>query len=108
MAGCVALIVAAGRGSRFGGDLPKQYRRLGGVPLLRHSLETFRRHPRVTAVRAVIHPDDRARYDEAAAGLDLLPPVDGGAERQDSVRLGLESVADLPPDMVLIHDAARP
>ena len=77
MAGCVALIVAAGRGSRFGGELPKQYRRLGGVPMLRHCLETFRRHPGVSDVRVVIHPDDRARYDEAADGLGLLPPVAG-------------------------------
>jgi len=108
MAGCVALIVAAGRGTRFGGDLPKQYRLLGGVPLLRHSLETFSRHPAVSGVRVVIHPDDRARYDEAAAGLDPLAPVAGGAERQDSVRLGLESLEALAPDRVLIHDAARP
>ncbi|HEX7006245.1 MAG TPA: bifunctional 2-C-methyl-D-erythritol 4-phosphate cytidylyltransferase/2-C-methyl-D-erythritol 2,4-cyclodiphosphate synthase [Alphaproteobacteria bacterium] len=108
MAGCVALIVAAGRGVRFGGDLPKQYRRLGGVPVLRHSLEAFARHPHIDAVRAVIHPDDRPLYDEAAAGLDLLPPVAGGAERQDSVRLGLESLESLAPDHVLIHDAARP
>jgi 2-C-methyl-D-erythritol 4-phosphate cytidylyltransferase/2-C-methyl-D-erythritol 2,4-cyclodiphosphate synthase len=108
MAGCVALIVAAGRGARFGGDLPKQYRRLGGVPLLRHSLETFCRQPRVSDVRVVIHPDDRALYDEAAHGLDALPPVAGGAERQDSVRLGLESLESLGPDRVLIHDAARP
>jgi 2-C-methyl-D-erythritol 4-phosphate cytidylyltransferase/2-C-methyl-D-erythritol 2,4-cyclodiphosphate synthase len=108
MAGCVALIVAAGRGARFGGDLPKQYRRLGGVPLLRHSLATFCRHPRISGVRVVIHPDDRALYDEAAHGLDALPPVAGGAERQDSVRLGLESLESLGPDRVLIHDAARP
>jgi 2-C-methyl-D-erythritol 4-phosphate cytidylyltransferase/2-C-methyl-D-erythritol 2,4-cyclodiphosphate synthase len=108
MTGCVALIVAAGRGSRFGGDLPKQYRRLGGVPLLRHSLETFCGHARVAHVRVVIHPDDRALYDEAAHGLRALPPVAGGAERQDSVRLGLESLEGLAPDRVLIHDAARP
>jgi 2-C-methyl-D-erythritol 4-phosphate cytidylyltransferase / 2-C-methyl-D-erythritol 2,4-cyclodiphosphate synthase len=108
MAGCVALIVAAGRGARFGGGLPKQYRRLGGVPLLRHCLTTFASHPQIAAVRVVIHPDDRGRYDEAAAGLDLLPPVPGGAERQDSVRLGLESLESLAPDRVLIHDAARP
>jgi len=58
MTGCIALVVAAGRGARFGGAMPKQYRRLGGRPLIRHSLEAFRRHPGVLAVRAVIHPDD--------------------------------------------------
>jgi 2-C-methyl-D-erythritol 4-phosphate cytidylyltransferase/2-C-methyl-D-erythritol 2,4-cyclodiphosphate synthase len=108
MTECVALIVAAGRGTRAGGALPKQYRALGGRPVLRWSLERFGSHPRIGAVRAVIHPDDRALYDEAAAGLDLLPPVHGGATRQESVRLGLESLETLRPKTVLIHDAARP
>ncbi len=105
---CVALVVAAGRGARFGGATPKQYLPLAGMPVLRHSLETLRRHPGVGGVRVVFNPDDHDRYDEAAAGLDLLPPVAGGAARQDSVRLGLESVAALAPRRVLIHDAARP
>jgi len=108
MSGCVALVVAAGRGVRFGGDRPKQYQPLLGRPVLRHSLETLCAHPRVDAARVVIHPADRALYDEAAAGLDLLEPVDGGAERQDSVRKGLESLEALAPELVLIHDAARP
>src|SRR5689334_433290 len=108
MAECIGLIVAAGRGTRAGGGLPKQYRELGGRPVLRWSLERFRAHPRVGAVRAVIHPDDRALYDAAAAGLDLLPPVNGGASRQESVRLGLESLEAMRPQTVLIHDAARP
>ena len=105
---CVALVVAAGRGARFGGATPKQYVPIAGMPVLRHSLETLRRHPGVDGVRVVFNPDDRDRYDEAVAGLDLLPPVAGGAARQDSVRLGLESVAALAPRRVLIHDAARP
>lgn len=108
MSGCVALIVAAGRGSRAGGGVPKQYRDLAGQPVLRHSLAVFARHPRVTHIRVMIHPDDRALYQQATAGFDLLPPVPGGATRQDSVRLGLESLADLAPDHVLIHDGARP
>jgi 2-C-methyl-D-erythritol 4-phosphate cytidylyltransferase/2-C-methyl-D-erythritol 2,4-cyclodiphosphate synthase len=108
---CVALIVAAGRGSRAGGtasQLPKQYRDIGGAPVLRRSLETFSRHPQVSAVRAVIHPSDRAIYEHAADGLEVLPPVLGGTTRQESVRLGLESIADRRPASVLIHDAARP
>lgn len=108
MSGCIALVVAAGRGSRCGGERPKQYQRLNGRPVLRHSLETLCGHPQVDAVRVVIHPVDRALYDEAAVGLDLMAPVDGGAERQDSVRLGLESLKEAAPDIVLIHDAARP
>lgn len=108
--GCAVLVVAAGRGQRFGGGLPKQYRDLGGRPVLGHSLATFAAHPEVRRVRAVIHPDDRPLYDHAAAGLPLLEPVPGGASRQESVRLGLESLATLDPapDLVLIHDGARP
>lgn len=108
MAKCVALVVAAGRGRRFGGELPKQYHDLAGRMVLRHSLATFAAHPEVDAVRAVIHPDDRQLYDLAAAGLGLMEPVPGGAQRQDSVRLGLESLAELAPETVLIHDGARP
>ncbi|HEX5078604.1 MAG TPA: 2-C-methyl-D-erythritol 4-phosphate cytidylyltransferase, partial [Geminicoccaceae bacterium] len=107
MANCVGLVVASGRGERFGGALPKQYRRLAGRPVLRHCLEAFAGHPRIDAVRAVIHPDDRALYDEAAEGLDLLEPAHGGPARQDSVRLGLESLLADPPELVLIHDGVR-
>ncbi len=103
------LIVAAGRGHRFGAELPKQYLSLDGRPLLRHSLARFSAHPDVALVRAVIHPDDRPLYDGAAKGLaTLLEPVPGGAERQDSVREGLESLVADAPDKVLIHDGARP
>jgi 2-C-methyl-D-erythritol 4-phosphate cytidylyltransferase/2-C-methyl-D-erythritol 2,4-cyclodiphosphate synthase len=108
MPGCIALIVAAGRGHRFGGELPKQYRLLGGRPLLWYSAAAFSRHPGITAVRAVIHPDDHELYARATEGLCLLEPVMGGIERQDSARLGLESLAPLGPERVLIHDAARP
>jgi len=108
MTGCIALIVAAGRGARFGGSLPKQYRRLGGFPVLRHSAQTFARHPDIAHVRVVIHGDDRVLHDEAVDGLGIGAPVEGGATRQESVRLGLESLEAFAPETVLIHDAARP
>jgi 2-C-methyl-D-erythritol 4-phosphate cytidylyltransferase/2-C-methyl-D-erythritol 2,4-cyclodiphosphate synthase len=108
MSGVAALVVAAGRGSRFGGERPKQYAELGGRPLLRHSLEAFARSPGIDAVTAVIHPDDRELYDRAAAGLELGEPVAGGATRRESVRRGLESLQSMAPDKVLIHDGARP
>ncbi|MFQ5776237.1 MAG: bifunctional 2-C-methyl-D-erythritol 4-phosphate cytidylyltransferase/2-C-methyl-D-erythritol 2,4-cyclodiphosphate synthase [Kiloniellaceae bacterium] len=108
MSGTVALVVAAGRGNRFGAEVPKQYAALGGQPLLRHSLEAFARHARVDAVTAVIHAQDRDLYARAAAGLDLPEPAIGGATRQDSARNGLERIAVLAPDIVLIHDGARP
>jgi 2-C-methyl-D-erythritol 4-phosphate cytidylyltransferase/2-C-methyl-D-erythritol 2,4-cyclodiphosphate synthase len=107
-----ALIVAAGRGTRAGGNKPKQYQMLGGKPLLRHSMETLLSHGAIARVAVVIHPDDSAAYQEAAKGLDdhpkLAPPCLGGAARQDSVRLGLEALARDEPSEVLIHDAARP
>ncbi|MCZ6763496.1 MAG: 2-C-methyl-D-erythritol 4-phosphate cytidylyltransferase, partial [Alphaproteobacteria bacterium] len=103
-----ALIVAAGRGSRFRGEVPKQYVALAGEPVLRHTVRAFKDHGAVASVRVVIHPDDRSHYDAAAVGLGLDPPVEGGASRQESVRLGLESLAGDPPDYILVHDAARP
>lgn len=108
MAKVVALVVAAGRGRRFGGDLPKQYQDLAGRPVLRHTLAALAVNPQIDAVRAVIHPDDIDLYREAAAGLGLLDPVFGGETRQDSVRLGLESLEPLDAKVVLIHDGARP
>lgn len=104
----VALVVAAGRGRRFGGDLPKQYQSLAGRPILRHSLATLAANPQIDGVRVVIHPDDAELYQAAAADLSLLDPVVGGETRQESVLRGLESLGALSPDMVLIHDGARP
>ena len=108
------LIVAAGRGHRVGGPLPKQYRQLAGGTVLGHCVRLFATHPRVNSVRVVIDPADRPLYDDAvrvsegAEAGTLLAPVAGGATRQESVRNGLESLADAPPDLVLIHDGARP
>src|SRR5690349_5747845 len=104
----VALVVAAGRGHRLGGPVPKQYRLLAGIPVLRHSVLAFLDHPCVAAVRAVIHPDDRELYTRAIGGLDLPAPVLGGPTRRVSVLLGLEAIAGQAPDGVLIHDAVRP
>lgn len=106
------LIVAAGRGTRaaMGPAAPKQYRMLGGQPVLARSVTAYAAHPRVGAIQVVIHPDDRALYEASLAGLPgpLRPPVAGGATRQDSVRAGLHALLSAAPDAVLIHDAARP
>ena len=104
----LALVVAAGRGHRFGGSLPKQYAPLAGQPVLRHALAAFARHPGIDGVQAVIHPGDRALYEQAAAGLGLPEPVPGGAARQESVERGLAALAPRKPRRVLIHDGARP
>ena len=108
MSQTIALVVAAGRGSRLGGDRPKQYLPLAGAPILRHTLRALAAHPDISGVRAVIHPDDADAYHAAASGLQAMAPVLGGASRQESVLLGLESLAADPPERVLIHDGARP
>lgn len=110
-ANCVAIVVAAGRGTRAGGTLPKQYQPLSGEPVLRRTLRLFAAHPAVTAVLAVIHSDDSGLFADSARGLPkILAPVFGGATRQASVRAGLEALAreGNAPDIVLVHDAARP
>lgn len=108
MASVYALVAAAGRGSRFGGALPKQYLPLGDSSVLRHAVAAFARHPRISNVLVTICPEDRELFDRAIDGLRVFPPVAGGATRQDSVRLGLEALAAYRPDRVLIHDGARP
>ncbi|MGU3493180.1 bifunctional 2-C-methyl-D-erythritol 4-phosphate cytidylyltransferase/2-C-methyl-D-erythritol 2,4-cyclodiphosphate synthase [Xanthobacteraceae bacterium A53D] len=106
---CAVLIVAAGRGLRAGGAVPKQYHTLGGESVLRRTLRSFASHPHITAIQVVIHPDDAPLYEAAAAGIDgIRPAVSGGATRQQSVRAGLEALAALAPAGVLVHDGARP
>ena len=102
-----AIIVAAGAGLRAGGGVPKQYRAVAGQPLLRHAVERLLGHSAITGVSVVINPECRALYDAAMAGLTLPEPIAGGATRQESVLAGLESLAADPPDIVLVHDAAR-
>ena len=108
MSTCTALIVAAGRGSRFGGPLPKQYALLAGRPVLRHTLEAYRSAPEINNLRVVIADGDEPHYAAAVVDLDLPGPVLGGASRQQSVLNGLEALAGEAPDFVAIHDAARP
>jgi 2-C-methyl-D-erythritol 4-phosphate cytidylyltransferase/2-C-methyl-D-erythritol 2,4-cyclodiphosphate synthase len=103
-----AVVVAAGRGLRAGGGVPKQYRFLRGEPAIRSPLAAFAGHKAISLVQAVIHPDDRDLYGSATEGLTLLPPVPGGATRQASVLAGLEALASHRVEIVLVHDAARP
>jgi 2-C-methyl-D-erythritol 4-phosphate cytidylyltransferase/2-C-methyl-D-erythritol 2,4-cyclodiphosphate synthase len=102
-----AVIVAAGKGLRAGGQLPKQFALWRGKPLVRHSAEAFAKlgaHPIVVAI-----PEGADRMAaEALAGIEGIRLVTGGATRQLSVRAALEALADASPSAVLIHDAARP
>ena len=111
----VILVVAAGRGSRVGAPEPKQYLKLVGRSLLAHTIERLLAAEPRTRLLVVIHPDDRSLYEASVIDIEdvdarVLPPVPGGATRQDSVRAGLAALAELadPPDLVLIHDGARP
>jgi 2-C-methyl-D-erythritol 4-phosphate cytidylyltransferase / 2-C-methyl-D-erythritol 2,4-cyclodiphosphate synthase len=104
-----AVIVAAGRGQRAGGDIPKQYRALAGAPVIRPTLSAFSSHPSIDVVQPVIHPDDAPLFAAASDGLaKLSKPVGGGATRQISVLAGLQALEARAPELVLIHDAARP
>lgn len=100
-----ALIVAAGSGSRMGGDVPKQYRMLGGKPVLRWAAEALIGHPMISAVRVVIGEGQQQEASSALAALPIGKLIEGGAERADSVKAGLKAVSG---NAVLVHDAARP
>lgn len=100
------LIVAAGSGNRMQSDIPKQYMPLHGKPVLRHAIEPFLQND--ILVRCVISPGHEDFYQQAVGDMDILPPVHGGATRQQSVYAGLKALAAHCPDYVLIHDAARP
>ncbi len=105
-----ALIVAAGRGSRLGGTIPKQYLDIAGEAVLARSIRALL-HPDIDLVQIVIHPDDAGRCREACAAIGdarLLEPVIGGDDRRASVLAGLEALEAHEPATVLIHDAARP
>ncbi|GBR49329.1 2-C-methyl-D-erythritol 4-phosphate cytidylyltransferase [Neokomagataea tanensis NBRC 106556] len=106
-----ALLLAAGRGRRFVESAPhadgasKQFRLLHGKPVIRRAAEALLPH-----VHILLPVGDDPLLAESLAGLDILAPVPGGAERHDSVRNGLEALTALPepPDLVLVHDGARP
>lgn len=100
-----ALIVAAGSGSRMGGDLPKQYRLLGGKSVLAHAVDALAAHPRIAAVRVVIGDGQQDIARAALGDRDVGVLIIGGAQRSDSVRAGLAAVGN---GIVLVHDAARP
>lgn len=105
-----AVIVAAGRGERAGqsAEGPKQYRSIGGRPVIAQTLDTFLSHPRISDVVVAIHADDEDLFRAAAPAAPNLRAVRGGASRQDSVRLALQALEEAGPDIVLIHDAVRP
>lgn len=104
-----AVIVAGGSGNRFGGDLPKQFQLLDGKAVLQRTIEAFQTHQRITDIIVVIGAQDHEHYKAFIhEHQKLLPPVIGGSTRQASVFAGLKALESLAPDLVLVHDAARP
>lgn len=100
-----ALIVAAGSGSRLGGDVPKQFQRIGAKSVLAHAVDALASHPRVNQIRVVIGKGQEALAREALGQREVGVLIVGGVERSDSVCAGLAAVEG---DVILIHDAARP
>ncbi|WP_182179053.1 bifunctional 2-C-methyl-D-erythritol 4-phosphate cytidylyltransferase/2-C-methyl-D-erythritol 2,4-cyclodiphosphate synthase [Methylobacterium radiotolerans] len=114
-AGVAAVVVAAGRGIRIGGGTPKQYRRVGGQAVLTRTLAALAADDAIARIQPVIAADAadffRSCLEELAPAIraKITPPVEGGATRQLSVRAGLEALAaGDAPEIVLVHDAARP
>lgn len=105
------VIVAAGRGERAGtAEGPKQYRPIGGRPVVAHTLRAFLNHPRIGRIIVAIHPDDEELFSAAASDLenDRIMTIHGGPTRQESTRLALLALRDDAPAVVLIHDGVRP
>ncbi len=104
----IALLVAAGKSERMQADMPKPYMHIGEESLLRRTAKLFLTHPGIDGVRVVIRREHHPYYRKAAEGLSMFPCVIGGDTRQESVLRGLESIAHRGPEIVLVHDIARP
>ena len=103
-----AIIVGAGRGVRFGGDIPKQYCLIGNECIFAKTIKSFLNHSKISDVTAVIAYEDKALFSKLCSHLNNVHIVFGEDNRQGSVRNGLNALCDKKPDFVLIHDAARP
>lgn len=98
----IAIIVAAGRGTRAGGPIPKQWQAIMGKRVIDWTIDAFANHPEIHAICVVLHPDDHDLLNDPRVTTCL-----GGNNRDDSVRNGLRAIQEQAPDNVLIHDAAR-
>lgn len=101
-----AIIVAAGRGQRAGGETPKQRQQLAGKPVFGWSVDAFSAHPAVNTCVLVVPPGEEALFSYVRG--DSVNIIAGGATRTDSVKAGLQAAALSDDDLVMIHDAARP
>ena len=107
----VAIIPAAGSGSRLGGQIPKQFLELGGAPILAHTISRFISCDDIAAIAVALPSERLEEFRARNRGARIIKPifyVNGGAERSDSILNALEAVADLKPEVVAVHDAVRP
>lgn len=107
----VAIIPAAGSGTRLGGQTPKQFLPLAGIPILFHTLLRFETCPDIDAIAIALPVSDLVEFGEEITKRDFQKPfhlVPGGKERSDSILNALEAVAGLAPEIVVVHDAVRP
>ena len=103
------IVPAAGSGQRLGGEVPKQYIKIAGKTVLRHTLDNILRWPGLGSLRVIINAEHAKLYQEAVKGLDLPTPIEGGPERKESVNNALNSISGIDGnDIILVHDAARP
>lgn len=104
-----ALIAAAGSGTRLGHETPKQYLKINGKTILRHTIESFLSHPDIVSIHVIIDPQHADLYHDAVQGLDLPPYIAGSKTRNKSIFNGIKKLSNLKnKDIILIHDAARP
>jgi len=103
------LIAAAGSGTRMKTDTPKQYLKINGKTILRHTIDAFLTHPETASIQVIIDPNHIEKYQESVKDLNLPPCINGSKSRKKSIHNGLKALAHLKnKDIVLIHDAARP
>jgi 2-C-methyl-D-erythritol 4-phosphate cytidylyltransferase len=107
----IAIIPAAGSGSRFGGQIPKQFVEVAGSPIIIHTLRRFDECGDIGAIVVALRSEEIEGFRHSLPAYGLQKPirlVAGGAERSDSILNALEAVADLKPEIVAVHDAVRP
>jgi 2-C-methyl-D-erythritol 4-phosphate cytidylyltransferase len=107
----VAIIPAAGSGSRFGGEIPKQFVEIAGAPIIVHTLRRFDECAEIGAIIVALRPEEIGRFERTLWAHNVRKPlrlVSGGAERSDSILNALEAAKEFQPEIVAVHDAVRP
>lgn len=107
----IAIIPAAGSGSRFGGQIPKQFIEIAGAPIIIHTLRRFDECEEIGAIILALRREEIEGFERTLGGYEIRKTVRlvaGGAERSDSILNALEAAKDFQPEIVVVHDAVRP